>query len=318
MSRFATEAASTEEARQAEASKARWMAVAGVGTISFSAIFVRLAAVSPSTAAVFRCGYALPFLLAIWWVQRRRDTRAWSQRWLPMAAGVALGLDFYFWHKAIDWIGAGLATVLGNTQVVFVGLAAWAIHRERPSRAALWMVPVVFAGVMLVSGLGRADTYGSNPVAGTLYGILTGVTYTVFLLAFRQAGKERTPPVGPLLDATLGATVASLVIGLLIDPDLNLIPTWPEHGWLLALAMLSQVLGWLFLSRALPRLPALETSVLLLMQPVLTVMWALLIFSERLSSVQWMGVTLVLGGIATLSIAGSVVRPPEGIELDER
>jgi drug/metabolite transporter (DMT)-like permease len=173
------------------------------------------------------------------------------------------------------------------------------------------MVPVVFVGVALVSGLGRSDSYGSNPLGGTVYGILTGLTYTIFLLAFRQAGRQRTPPVGPLLDATIGATAVSLVMGLAFDPEFSWVPTWPAHGWLLALALLSQVLGWLLLARALPRLPALETSVLLLMQPVLTVLWALWIFAERLSGLQWAGVLLVLGGIGMLSVLGSVVRPSD-------
>ncbi len=286
---------------------ARWLAIAGVSAISFSAIFVRLAAASPSTAAVFRTGYALPVLLLIWWRWRQRDHRGWRVRLLPALAGISLGVDFYFWHRSIDLIGAGLATVLGNTQVLFVGFVAWIIHGERPIRSVFWAVPVVFGGVVLVSGLGAADAYGTDPLLGTLFGILTGLTYTVFLLAFRHAGSESTPAVGPLLDATAGAFVVSLLIGLAVDPGLSLVPTWPQHGWLIALALGSQVLGWLFLAAALPRLPALETSVLLLMQPVLTVVWALLIFAEALSVTQWIGVVLVLGGIGALSLAGSLV-----------
>jgi drug/metabolite transporter (DMT)-like permease len=42
--------------------------------------------------------------------------------------------------------------------------------------------------------------------------------------------------------------------------------------------------------------------------PMLTVLWASLIFVEMLSSAQWAGVALVLGGVGTLSRWGSVVR----------
>jgi drug/metabolite transporter (DMT)-like permease len=52
---------------------------------------------------------------------------------------------------------------------------------------------------------------------------------------------------------------------------------------------------------ALPRLPVVETSVLLLGQPVFTVIWGVLLFDERLSFLQWAGSAIVLAGVAALS-----------------
>lgn len=40
-----------------------------------------------------------------------------------------------------------------------------------------------------------------------------------------------------------------------------------------------------------------------------TVLWALVIFSEHLSELQWTGVALVLGGVGALTFRGSVERP---------
>ena len=60
---------------------------------------------------------------------------------------------------------------------------------------------------------------------------------------------------------------------------------------------------------ALPRLPAVEVSALLLIQPAGAIVWAQLLFAERLSPVQWAGVAVVLGGIAALSIWGKARRP---------
>ncbi|MDQ3065974.1 MAG: EamA family transporter, partial [Actinomycetota bacterium] len=48
------------------------LAVAGAITIAFSGILVRLADVEPSTAAFFRCLYALPFLAPLAWWERSR------------------------------------------------------------------------------------------------------------------------------------------------------------------------------------------------------------------------------------------------------
>src|SRR3972149_4181289 len=57
--------------------------------------------------------------------------------------GLFLALDLAVWHRSIELIGAGLATVLANTQIVFVGLIAWAVHRERPTALAFGMIPSI-------------------------------------------------------------------------------------------------------------------------------------------------------------------------------
>lgn len=282
------------------------IALAGVLGISFSAIFVRLAGVSPDTAAFFRAAYALPALFLVWLWFRRRDRRTIRERRLSFAAGLVLAVDFAFWHRAIGDIGAGLATVVGNVQVVFVGLAAWALYRERPTRLALVLVPLVFLGVVLISGLGGSDAFGKNPAAGVVFGVLTSLAYAGFLLLLRASNRGLAPPGGPLLDATLGAAIGTLVLGAIFDSEFSLVPAWPAHGWLIALALVAQVFGWLLISSALPRLPALETSVMLLIQPMATVLWGYLIFEELLSTLQWGGVALVLGGVAVLAAKGSV------------
>lgn len=173
---------------------------------------------------------------------------------------------------------------------------------------ALLTIPIVFLGVVLISGLGRDDAFGDDPLGGVAFGVGAGLTYAGFLLVFRASNRGLAPPAAPLLDATAGAALGSLALAVL-DPDFSFTPSWPEHGWLLTLALVAQVIGWLLIAVALPRLPALETSVLLLLQPMATVLWASILFTERLSPLQWAGVALVLGGVAALSWRGSVERP---------
>ncbi len=284
----------------------RLVALLGVLGISFSAIFVRLAGVSPSTAAVFRGVYALPVLTVIWWLVRKRDHRRRFERLLAAGAGVFLAGDLAMWHRAIASIGAGLATVLANTQVVFVGLLAWLLHRERPTRSALATIPLVFVGVVLISGMGSGDAYGISPITGALLGVGGGIAYSGYLLMFRAANRKLAHPAGPLLDATIGMTLGSLLGGA-IDHGLDLVPHFPAHTWLIALALVAQVGGWLLIALALPRLPALETSVLLLLQPACTMLWGYLIFDEVLSATQLAGACIVLLGVALLSLSGNVV-----------
>ena len=121
-------------------------ALAGAIAIAFSAILVELASVSPSTAAVFRCAYALPVLGLLALRERRRfGPPPPRHRRHAAIAGTFFAVDLILWHHAIDDVGAGLATVLGNLQVVFVALAAWALLGERPSRNVALAVPLVFS-----------------------------------------------------------------------------------------------------------------------------------------------------------------------------
>ncbi|MDP9294211.1 MAG: DMT family transporter, partial [Actinomycetota bacterium] len=131
--------------------------LAGVGGalgITCSALLVRLSETSPSTAAVFRCAYAVPFLVVLAaWETRRYGPRPARDRWIGVGAGVLFAADLVLWHHSIVNVGAGLATVLGNMQVLLVAFAAWAVLGERPERRVIAALPVVFTGAVMISGV---------------------------------------------------------------------------------------------------------------------------------------------------------------------
>ena len=113
---------------EAIARRPRLAALLGALCIAFSGIFYRYAGVSPSTGTVFRCLFGLPILLGVAFLERRRFgplPRATIR--LAVIAGVFFAGDLVLWHHAIEAVGAGLATVLGNLQVFVVGFVAWAV-----------------------------------------------------------------------------------------------------------------------------------------------------------------------------------------------
>jgi drug/metabolite transporter (DMT)-like permease len=285
---------------------ARWLtdernvrvcAVLGAVTIAFSSILVRLSHASPSTAAIFRCAYALPVLGLLARLEDRRfGPRPWSERRFALGSGVFFAADLLLWHHSIGDIGAGLATVLANVQVVLVPLAAWMWLSERPGRQVLAALPVALLGVVLISGVVEHGAYGHDATRGTIFGIAAGVAYVGFLLLLRRGGADIRRPAGPLFDATAVATVLCVIAGSIIG-DADLAPDWPGAGWLIVLALTSQVLGWLLITISLPRLPAALTSLLLTIQPVGSVGLAALIFGESPSGLQLCGVALVLSAL---------------------
>ena len=287
------------------------IALAGAVTISFSPVFYVYSDTNPSTGAFFRMLYALPALALLAYLVRKSDTRSSRTRWTAFGAGLILAPDMLSYHSSMIFIGIGIATLIGNSQVIIVTLASWKLFGEKPNPAILLSLPVVIIGLALISGIADPEPYGEDPVKGVIFGMMAAFFYSSFLIVFRYSNRELAPSSSVQLDATAGAALGLLVLGLLplssvaIEP-LELQPTWPGHGWLILLALLCQVAGWLAITHALPRLPAAHTSFAILLQPVLTLIWGYFILhQEGHSQNQAIGIFLVLAAIITVTLYGS-------------
>ncbi len=266
---------------------------------------------SPSTGTFYRAVFGLPILVFVAIGEHRRhgplsrDTIA-----LAAIAGIFFAGDLTFWHHAIGAVGAGLATVLGNLQVIIVGFFAWLLLSERPSRATLLALPVVLAGVILISGVFGQGAYGADPRLGVILGILTALCYSGYLLIIRRGGRDPRRPAGPVAIATVFVAISAFVVGEVVG-DLDLTPPPASLVWLAILGITAQSAGYLLISIALPRSPAIITSVILLSQPVVTMGLAIVLLGETPSATQLLGVALVVGGITASTIP--VVRMRDGL-----
>jgi drug/metabolite transporter (DMT)-like permease len=295
----------------------RSAALMGALCIAFSGIFFRFSGVSPATATVFRCLYALPFLGLIALGERRRlGPFAGRGHASAIGAGVFFAADLLFWHHAVNEVGAGLATVVANLQVVIVAVVAWVVLRERPSRGISMAIPVMLGGAVLISGVVGPGAYGADPRLGVAFGLASAFAYSGYLLLTRQGNPGGIRPATMLFDASLATAVTAAIVGAAVG-ELNPIPSWPAHGWLLAVALTSQVAGYLLISASLPRLPAALTSVILFVQPVATVFLGAVLLAEAPSAFQLAGVGLVIVGLLVANVPGRarlLVRGNRGAE----
>ncbi len=290
------------------AGRPRLAALLGAACISFSGIFYRYAEVSPSTGTVFRALFGLPLLALVGLAERRRygGLPVTTFR-LAAIAGVFFAGDLLLWHHAIEAVGAGLATVLGNLQVIVVGFVAWLLLGERPSRATLLALPVVLLGVVLISGAVGGKPYGADPGLGVILGFGTALCYAGYLLVIRHGGRDARRPAGPVAIATLFVVITAGIAGTAYG-DLDLLPGPESLAWLAILGVTSQSAGYLFISISLPRLPAVVTSIILLSQPVMTMAFSIVLLREAPSPAQFLGVGLVIGGIAAATVPIARIR----------
>ena len=204
----------------------RSAAVFGALAIAMSGVFYLMSGVSPSTGVFWRCVYGLPILLIVAW--REWGTLGPMSRravGLCTAAGLCFAVDLITFHYAVDVIGAGLATVMGNLQVVIVALAAWAVFGERPRNEVLAALPVMMLGVVLISGVVGAGAYGANPQLGVAIGVLTATAYAGYLLIIRRATPDQRP-AAPVAIATAVTALCAGLFGAAVG-DLDLTPGLP-------------------------------------------------------------------------------------------
>ena len=285
------------------------IALAGAFLLSFAPLFYIQSETTPITGAFFRMVYAIPILLILVWYLNKEDSRSFNTRMLTFAAGILLAIDFAGYHSAIDYIGSGIATLIGNSQVIIVTLSSWWLFGERPNRMILLALPMVMLGLVFISGIWDDEPYGEDPFKGVIASILAAIFYSSFLILYRYSNRIKAPSANLQFDATIGAAIGLLLIGIAplegldIEP-INFTLSWPGHGWLILLAISCQIIGWIAITFALPRLPAAHTSFAVLLQPVLTIVWGVILLSETPSLQQMVGMTLIFSAIIAVTMFG--------------
>ena len=284
--------------------------LAGAACIAFSPIFVRLSEAGPTATAFWRCALAVPalWLWFRWERPAREPTLSRSDRSYLALAGVFFACDLGVWHLSIKYTSVANATLLANVAPLFVTLGGFLLFRERFTRLFLFGLALAMAGAGILMG----DSLSLSPVTfrGDLLGVLTAVFYAGYILTvgrLRARLSTRTVVFWSTLASAILLWPAALASG-------EQILAASAMGWLnlLALALVSQVLGTGLIAYALAHLPAAFSSVGLLLQPVLAALLALVLFDEGLGLVQGLGALGVLAGIALARKGSRRHDPGEG------
>lgn len=281
--------------------------IAGALCLSVSGIMVKLAGVDAATTAVLRC--AIAALVLVPFALRERARRgALSTRGIlwAVAAGIALGIDYAAWTASIYLVGAGISAVLVNLQVVVLPLLALLVDRERMTLRYLLALPAMVVGIALVGGIWGGFSGGAGAddraVAGTLLAVLAGVSYSIYLFVARRiTRREPGLVIQPLAWAMASATAAAVIVAP-FSGGVRLGGISPESwAWIVAMAVVGQVVAWGLIQFGSAQLPAATASGLLLIQPVLALALAAPIVHEYPSRLQLLGAALVLAAIAGAS-----------------
>jgi drug/metabolite transporter (DMT)-like permease len=178
-------------------------------------------------------------------------------------------------------------------------LGPWLLHEWIRRIDVAFICVVGFGLVLFFVGAEEPFRTAPSPVEGNGLAALSGLTYALTLMGLRWIGSDesRGSPVGAVV---VGNAIAFLV-------------TWPMAGsfegigatdWLavLYLGIFQIALAYTLVTRAVGRLPALEASILLLVEPALNPIWSWFVHGERPGPLALLGGVLIIGATAARSI----------------
>jgi drug/metabolite transporter (DMT)-like permease len=228
-------------------------------------------------------------------------------QWSTLAIGAAYAATLTLFVTSTKLTTAANAIFLQSTAPLYIVVLAPLLIGERLRRREA-MFLVAMAGGLVLCFVGRAEptTTAPNPVLGNLLGLLCGAAWACTLIGFRW-GERRREGLG--ISSVIAGNLIAFAIGL---PFVLPLPAATIADWstLAYLGVVQIALAYIFLTSAVGRLPALEVSLLLLLEPVLNPIWTWAAYGENPG--RW---PIVGGAIILLATAvKSVVDATKGTE----
>jgi drug/metabolite transporter (DMT)-like permease len=275
----------------------------GAICIGFAPIFVKLLTLGPTAIGFYRCGLAAVILSSIFFFQGKRTIPFRPWQWprlmwkLAASAGLLFALDLFVWHRSLIYCGAGMGTILANTQVFYVSLVGILFHKEKLTARFVGAVLLAFLGIYLLAGFQAQNQRGEHYWVGVALGLATGVFYAGYLLTMRRLEHVRNHiPTEQFLCLVSALAALFLFLTSVAESEMRL-PHANEWMWLIGLALITQVLGWILITRNLSRIPVSRAGLVLITQPLVATVAGALIFKESLAPIQIVGAAVSLGSI---------------------
>jgi drug/metabolite transporter (DMT)-like permease len=279
-------------ASEGSVSRARALIIAGAALFSTGGLAIKLCSLTPWQIAAFRPAVAAVALAVLFPGARR----AWSRRSLLVALPYAATIILF--TLATRATTAAHAIFLQDTAPLYLLLLSPWILGERINRGDLWFASAMAVGMLLLfAGTVAPAATAPDPARGNALAMASGLTWALTLMGLRwlAAGPEGHADAA-LGGALAGNTLAALIAAWFAFPVLHSTALdWVLIGYL---GLFQIGCAYALVAMAMPRLPALEASLLLLVEPVLNPLWVWLALGERIGAVAIAGCAVILGATA--------------------
>nr|MDZ8004463.1 EamA family transporter [Nostoc sp. DedSLP05] len=278
----------------------------GVGALSFGSIFVRLSEteISPN-ATVFNRLWLASLIFGFWYgyktisgqfdpdkpVEQQSYT---SQDFgLLVGAGICWGMTLVFLAWSLTQTTVAISSVLHNLAPIFTSLGAWLLFRQCFKSQFLMGMAIALGGTIAIEF--EELQIAKDEVQGSFAAIVSAIFLGGYLLLVEQLRTKFSPEIVQLW---VCAIAALLIFPILLLTQDRVFPS-SVNGWLWVIspAVICQVVGHGLLTYSLAKFSSVVVSLVHLLEPVFSAIFALVIFSEQLSFFNLMGFAIVLIGL---------------------
>ena len=238
--------------------------------------------------------------------------RGWS--WRTVLVGFAYAATTLLYVQANKHTTAASAIFLQSTSPLFILLLAPVLLGEHATRRDIAQIAVMAVGMALfLLGMDRPSATAPNPALGNALAAICAVTWAFTVMGYRWLAARGSSVAAA---AVSGNITAATIAWIMAQPLTSGRPA--DWAVVVFLGVCQLGIPYLFLSRAVPRVRALEVGLFLLIEPVLKPIWAWLVHGETPGLATIAGGVLILGSTAVRMLIDSTVRdaPPLPLRAD--
>lgn len=267
----------------------------GVVSLSFAAIFIRLADAPPLVIAAYRLSLAALLISPVAWIRSGPELRRLIKNNLAMTllSGAFLALHFVLWISSLSYTTVASSVVLVTTSPIFVAIASHFLFHEKLSRHTILGIVICLVGAVLI---GYGDwRIGSKPFLGDMLAFFGTLSVVGYLLIGRRLRQN----TGLLSYSCLVYSSAALFLLLAVFTLNYRLSGYSATTYLMfvLLALLPQILGHLSINWALGFVPVTLVAIAVLGEPVGAAALAFVILNESPTFTQIGGSILILSGV---------------------
>ncbi len=264
----------------------------GIACISISAFFVKKAQVNGISVSFYRVFFATLFILPFYIRVKSKDMNL-KGICLSLLGGMFFAFELIFWNTAVIVSNTTFPTLIVNLSSVWVGIGAMILFSEKLNRFH-WVGNIIaILGVAIIIGINNIIHMKIG--AGFALSIIASFFLALYVLSVKEV-RNKNSTIQVVFFTFLGCTITLFICCIVTRSALYgfSLPSW---GFLLCLGLITQVGGYFSINYALGYIDSSTVSILTLLQPILTAVFAVIVLNEAFTVYHIIGGIFVLAGL---------------------
>jgi drug/metabolite transporter (DMT)-like permease len=240
-------------------------------------------------------------MLALMMLWRKVSFRVTRPQLLALAAlGITMALSSLTLFHSYNYMEAGIASTMLFLYPLLVALLMALIYRERISRITALSLAMAIAGIVMLM-LGKPGVILSG--VGVTLVMISALTYAIYIIGVnKSAASQLTTLKLTFYVITFGALLYDIIVA--VHSPLTL-PHNPLRWFnVAALALLPTVVSLVSTTIAIQNVGSTITAILGVFEPVTAVFFGILVFDERLTGREVIGIIMIMLAVCTVIAAG--------------